>query len=75
LANESARAKLSFKACSLSNCLTSSIVLVLIATVYLPCLTAVTKILWVKIYQEFYHGIVHIAMEGCHIKMWVKCNL
>jgi hypothetical protein len=28
LANESARAKLSFKACSLSNCLTSSIVLV-----------------------------------------------
>ena len=75
LANESARAKLSFKACSLSNCLTSSIVLVLIATVYLPCLTAVTKILWDKIYQEFYHGIVHIAMEGCHIRMWVKCNM
>ena len=43
LANESARAKLSFNACSLSNCLTSSIVLVLIATVYLPCLTAVKK--------------------------------
>ena len=26
---------------------------------------------WNKIYQEFYHGIVYIANEGCHIRISV----
>jgi hypothetical protein len=23
----------------------------------------------IKIYREFYHGIIYIANEGCHVKI------
>jgi len=29
----------------------------------------------IKIYGDFYHGIMHIAYEGCHVKIKYKTRL